>query len=765
MSKLQTRNAFSNTSLQDTDLFWIEVDLGGGTFESQKITGLQLKTILSQDPLVNDVVYIDQNTPTTGGVVFSPNTPLTQDVLYVSTSNGSTWIYDGSAYVTYTLPTTTTSNFNLAGTTIDAGANKSSAIKRSGDIISGEDNLNAKISNTTGVSHTSEGYSQIIETTYSNTYYPILRQTRKRGTLSSNSGANNGDILGTHAFNSNGDSASISVKATETQTSSNRGSEIILSNCANGSNTQVENLKIQQDGKVKISNAYTLPSTAPTSGQVLGYSSAGVSSWNTLDKNSVGLGNVANVDTTNASNITSGTLGTARMGSGTANSTTYLRGDNTWATISAGGLTKFTESRTTTSPNNIVNVDSLASGTGLSTVDVDVSIVPKGTGAFLLAIPDNTTTGGNKRGAGAVDLQMLRTLNTAVASGSYSTAFGLNNQASGYGSIAGGNANIASGSYSTALGNTNTATYDYAVALGRFCNATSTSFAIGVSCNASGAGSVALGGTNTSSGASSTTLGSNCTAGGQYSISGGYNNSASAYQTTAIGASCTASNTNSTAIGYRCKATGDTSLVLGGYYYSDSTASGQNSVVLGFGTASSNFATALGSSNTASGTYSTAIGYGSNTFGVSGRIAMSGNIFTSGGDAQKSIVRMGRRTTDATLTTLTTDNGALISVDTQLTLQNQQLIRFKGTLTGKQSGSTNVGVWDIDGVIVRGANAGTTTLVGTPTITAVTNLNSWGTPTITADTTNGCLKIEVQGLAGTNIQWLAILDTIDNLYL
>lgn len=38
-----------------------------------------------------------------------------------------------------------------------------------------------------------------------------------------------------------------------------------------------------------------------------------------------------------AGDITSGTMATARLGSGTANSSSYLRGDQTWATIAGGG--------------------------------------------------------------------------------------------------------------------------------------------------------------------------------------------------------------------------------------------------------------------------------------------------------------------------------------------------------------------------------------------------------------------------------------------
>ena len=42
----------------------------------------------------------------------------------------------------------------------------------------------------------------------------------------------------------------------------------------------------------------------------------------------------ANLITLNASNIGSGTIATARLGSGSADATTYLRGDSTWATVS-----------------------------------------------------------------------------------------------------------------------------------------------------------------------------------------------------------------------------------------------------------------------------------------------------------------------------------------------------------------------------------------------------------------------------------------------
>jgi hypothetical protein len=103
-------------------------------------------------------------------------------------------------------------------------------------------------------------------------------------------------------------------------------------------------------------------------------------------------------------------------------------------------------------PNATTNVAAIVAA-GANT-NYDLTLHPKGTGALLADLPDGTATGGNKRGINAIDLQLSRSLNTQVASGSTSIIIGgINNTASGEGSIVlGGQSNIAGGRYSAVFG-------------------------------------------------------------------------------------------------------------------------------------------------------------------------------------------------------------------------------------------------------------------------------------------------------------------------
>lgn len=75
------------------------------------------------------------------GGTFSPNTPGLTSVVYVNTTDGSTWTYNGSQYVSYTA--SSISNFYLANGTTDAGTNKTSSIYRNGNIGLGTSTPNA----------------------------------------------------------------------------------------------------------------------------------------------------------------------------------------------------------------------------------------------------------------------------------------------------------------------------------------------------------------------------------------------------------------------------------------------------------------------------------------------------------------------------------------------------------------------------------------------------------------------------------------------
>ena len=88
-------------------------------------------------------------------------------------------------------------------------------------------------------------------------------------------------------------------------------------------------------------------------------------------------GSGASLTSLNASNLSSGTVPTARLGSGTANSSVFLRGDNTWAAAGGGGSL---DSRGTTSATT-GSIAQNASG--------DITISTRGKSFSLLKVAIN----------------------------------------------------------------------------------------------------------------------------------------------------------------------------------------------------------------------------------------------------------------------------------------------------------------------------------------------------------------------------------------
>jgi hypothetical protein len=260
---------------------------------------------------------------------------------------------------------------------------------------------------------------------------------------------------------------------------------------------------------------------------------------------------------------------------------------------------------------------------------------------------------------------------------------------------------------------------------------------------ASGNYSTIIGGQgNTASGTHSLASGGYSVASGNYSVSLGASTSSSTY-TLAVGQSSTASADGAVSLGRSNTSSGARS--FSSNYLS--VASGTESV-------------AMGNSCTAAGDYSIATGLESSTSTIRARRS-HGN----GSDSQASIFMLKRATTNNTLTYITADGNDEFQggATNMFLLVNNQAMRFKGTIIGKQSGSANVASWDIDGLVVRTTSAANTTLV-VSNVNVVSNSPAWGTPTLTANTTRGGVSVSVTGASATNIKWTAVIETTEVIY-
>jgi hypothetical protein len=200
------------------------------------------------------------------------------------------------------------------------------------------------------------------------------------------------------------------------------------------------------------------------------------------------------------------------------------------------------------------------------------------------------------------------------------------------------------------------------------------------------------------------------------------------------------------------------------------TASGEATTVAGgFGNIASNIgATVVGGyQNTANGAYSTAIGRYATTRGINGNIALSpavAPISFNSGNSQIGLLVLARQTTDATATALTSD-GAAASGTNQVILPNNSAYFFTGEVISGVTGGGNTKGWTIEGVIKRGANAASTTLVGVTVTSMYADVGAatW-TIAVTADTTNGGLRVTFTGQASTTIRTVCQIRTTEMTY-
>jgi hypothetical protein len=328
----------------------------------------------------------------------------------------------------------------------------------------------------------------------------------------------------------------------------------------------------------------------------------------------------------------------------------------------------------------------------------------------------------------------------------------------------------ATGTNAVAIGKNATATQGSNISVGASSDATGTlSSSFGIAADSAGGYSTALGyasGTSPlgsyslAAGASAQTAGTyavalpNSYASGNTSFAAAISNNTSSYGATGA---------NSVAMGRQAKASGSNSTAIGSFR---ATAGGSQSIALGyFSTASSSYAVSIGSSVTADVTKAFALGYEAKS-SIKGKFAYSAQAFSAAGDAQTGIFVLRSDTTDATAEALTTDNSAG-STDDQIILPNNSAYSFSGTIIARESATdgSDYASWEIKGALLRDANAASTVLGNgiKNKLYASAGASAWDIA-LTADTTNGGLKIEVTGAASTNIRWVATVNTSEVTY-
>ncbi len=168
-------------------------------------------------------------------------------------------------------------------------------------------------------------------------------------------------------------------------------------------------------------------------------------------------------------------------------------------------------------------------------------------------------------------------------------------------------------------------------------------------------------------------------------------------------------------------------------------------------------AVSIGSGSSAPATGAIAIGTGSLSNWFGGRAESNGS-FTANGDAQEVRAQLRAITTTNAATELFLDGAG---ASQRLVLANNTAWTFMIKVVCRRTDTTgSLGSWLFSGLIYKDTTVGSTTVAGIAktTIARVGSIAGANDPVLSADTTNGSLKITVTGVTGQTYRWVASIE-------
>lgn len=167
-------------------------------------------------------------------------------------------------------------------------------------------------------------------------------------------------------------------------------------------------------------------------------------------------------------------------------------------------------------------------------------------------------------------------------------------------------------------------------------------------------------------------------------------------------------------------------------------------------------AVAIGSGSAASATGSFSVGDGAAASIYGAKVFANGK-FATAGDAQTGLYVLRNITTTATATELFLDG----ATGTQrLVVPNNSVWTFDILVAARRTDATGGGAgYRFTGVLRKDTTAGSITFVGTPSKSILGETNTAWDVALSADTTNGSIKVNVTGEAAKTIRWVATVQT------